>query len=133
MNPEKNLFDEWNGELNRFEHRGIECMVSMGSYSINGYLRLPAGHPWLAADEPWDLPDEAHDVHGGVTLYSKEHQIIGFDTNHLSDGIHPEGLHVMGDESLFDFQGHIWTEHEVKAELTAWADKAADAMGGDHD
>ena len=63
----------------------------MGPMTINGYIALPDGHPWL------DCPDslEVHpdiDVHGGITYH--EGNTIGFDTGHLGDGQHLSLIHI---------------------------------------
>lgn len=73
-------------DIRRFTHRGYQCAVLMGPMTINGYITLPDGHPWL------DYPDslEVHpdiDVHGGITYHVGN--TIGFDTNHFRDGHHP--------------------------------------------
>ena len=94
-----------------FIHRGIDCMAQMGPFTINGYIELPENHPWL------DLPGtlELHpdiEVHGGITYH--EGRVIGFDTNHFSDGHHPdaEWTNQAGENIILEVYGeipHIWT------------------------
>ena len=111
-----------------FNHRGINCMTQLGPFTINGYIELPENHPWL------DFPDmiEVHpdiEVHGGITYH--EGRVIGFDTNHLGDGHHPEAELADRDQlspiqSYLGRAGHIWTWEEVKAETRHLADQAKD-------
>ena len=112
-----------------FTHRGINCMTQMGPFTINSYVELPENHPWL------DLPGtlELHpdiEVHGGITYH--EGHVIGFDTNHFSDGQHPEAelAYQAGEISTLGMYGenpHIWTWEEVEAETRRLADQAKDA------
>lgn len=114
-------------DTRRFAHHGYQCAVLMGPMTINGYVVLPDGHPWL------DFPDslELHpdiDVHGGITYH--EGRVIGFDTNHLGDGHHPgaERACLMG--GSLDILGrvpHTWTWEEVETETRRLADQAKDA------
>ena len=102
-----------------FTHRGINCMTKMGPYSINGYIELPENHPWL------DFPDtlEVHpdiEVHGGITYHTG--RVIGFDTNHLGDGQHPDAPHTYPSH----FTGHTWAWEEVETETRKLADQAKD-------
>ena len=115
-----------NDTARRFTHRGINCMTQMGPFSINGYVELPEGHPWL------DFPDtlEVHpdiEVHGGITY--QEGRVIGFDTNHFGDRHHPgaeracltgESLNILGRIP------HTWTWEEVETETRRLADQAKD-------
>ena len=112
-----------------FTHQGINCMTQLGPFTINGYIELPENHPWL------DSPDmiEVHpdiEVHGGITYH--EGRVIGFDTNHLGDGHHPEAELADRDQlspiqSYLGRTGHIWTWEEVEAETRHLADQAKDA------
>lgn len=102
-----------------FTHRDINCMTKMGPYSINGYIELPEKHPWI------DFPDtlEVHpdiEVHGGITY--QEGRVIGFDTNHLGDGQHPDAPHTYPSS----FTGHTWAWEEVETETRKLADQAKD-------
>lgn len=106
-------------DTRRFTHNGYQCAVLMGPMTINGYIALPDGHPWL------DCPDslEVHpdiDVHGGITYH--EGNTIGFDTGHLGDGQHPDAPHRYPSR----FTGHIWNWNEVEAETRRLADQAKD-------
>ena len=125
-----NPFDRIANDTARsFTHRGINCMTQMGPFTINGYIELPENHPWL------DFPDmiEVHpdiEVHGGITYH--EGRVIGFDTNHLGDGHHPEAELADRDQlspiqSYLGRAGHIWTWEEVEAETRHLADQAKDA------
>ena len=112
-----------------FIHRGIDCMAQMGPFTINGYIELPENHPWL------DLPGtlELHpdiEVHGGITYH--EGRVIGFDTNHFSDGHDPdaEWTNQAGENLILEVYGenpHIWTWEEVETETRRLADQAKDA------
>ena len=82
-------------------HRGLNLAVTMGMFSINGYVELLPGHPWLELDY-MDIPA---DVHGGITY--KEGALIGFDTAHAGDD--------------------VWTQEEVLTEARHLADQAANA------
>ena len=100
-----------------FTHRGINCMTQLGPYSINGYIELPEKHPWL------DFPDtlEVHpdiEVHGGITYHTG--RVIGFDTNHLGDGQHPDAPHTYPSS----FTGHTWAWEEVETETRHLAEQA---------
>lgn len=65
-------------------HAGYPCLVRMGYSGLEGYVELPAGHPWLQA-----VPDDqATGVHGGITY--QRGCIIGFDTWHQGDATHPD-------------------------------------------
>lgn len=107
-----------------FTHRGINCMTQMGPFTINGYVELPENHPWL--DSPYMI--EVHpdiEVHGGITYH--EGRVIGFDTNHLGDGHHPEAqLANMGAPVFRGGNLHTWTWEEVEAETRRLADQAKD-------
>ena len=120
-----NPFDRIANDTARyFTHRGINCMTQMGPFTINGYIELPENHPWL------DFPDmiEVHpdiEVHGGITYH--EGRVIGFDTNHLGDGQHPEAqLANMGAPVFRGGNLHTWTWAEVEEETRRLADQAKD-------
>src|SRR5699024_8753954 len=59
-----------------FTHLGYDCTVLMVPFTINGYIVLPEGHPWLQHDSLEDV--DFIDVHGGVTYHRG--RVIGFDT-----------------------------------------------------
>ena len=112
-----------------FTHRGINCMTQMGPFTINGYIELPENHPWF--DEEEDLQYfTGVDVHGGITYH--EGCVIGFDTNHLGDGHHPDAELAyrsggISNLSMFGEIPHIWTWEEVEAETRRLADQVKDA------
>ena len=118
-----------NNTARYFTHQGINCMTQMGPFTINGYIEIPENHPWL------DFPDMIEvypdiEVHGGITYH--EGRVIGFDTNHLGDGHHPEAelAYQAGGISILDIDGeipHIWTWEEVEAETRHLADQAKEA------
>ena len=114
-----------NGTARYFTHRGINCMTQMGPFTINGYIELPENHPWL------DFPDmiEVHpdiEVHGGITYH--EGHVIGFDTNHLGDGQHPEAQFAnMGAPVFREEHVHTWTWEEVEEETRKLADQVKEA------
>ncbi len=51
---------------------------------INGYVKLPDGHPWIELQLQIDA-DDVVDVHGGVTFGPAYGNWIGFDTMHAGD------------------------------------------------
>lgn len=117
-----------NNTARYFTHQGINCMTQLGPFTINGYIELPENHPWL------DFPDmiEVHpdiEVHGGITYH--EGRVIGFDTNHLGDGHHPDA-ELTGQSPVPSFLGsfggtnHIWTWEEVEEETRHLANQAKD-------
>lgn len=113
-----------NNTARYFTHRGINCMTQLGPFTINGYIALPDGHPWL------DYPDslEVHpdiDVHGGITYH--EGNTIGFDTGHLGDGHHLSAKYAYQMPVIIGREGlHTWTWEEVEAETRHLADQAKD-------
>ena len=113
-----------NGTARYFTHRGINCMTQMGPFTVNGYIELPENHPWL------DFPDmiEVHpdiEVHGGITYH--EGRVIGFDTNHLGDGHHPDAEHsYQMPVTISGENPHVWTWEEVEKETRKLADQAKD-------
>ena len=112
-----------------FTHRGINCMTQLGPFTINGYIELPDNHPWFDEEEDLQFFDGA-DVHGGITYH--EGRVIGFDTNHLGDGHHPEA-ELADRNQFFPFQSyyggdvHIWSWEEVEAETRKLAEQAKEA------
>ena len=117
-----------NGTARYFTHRGINCMTQMGPFTINGYIELPENHPWFDEEEDLQFFDGV-EVHGGITYH--EGRVIGFDTNHFSDGQHPEAelAYQAGEISTLGMYGenpHIWTWEEVEAETRRLADQAKD-------
>ena len=112
-----NSFDRIaNNTARYFTHQGINCMTQMGPMTINGYVELPENHPWLDKGDLQNFYDV--DVHGGITYH--EGRVIGFDTNHLGDGQHPDAPHTYPSH----FTGHTWTWEEVETETRKLADQA---------
>lgn len=108
-----------------FTHQDVNCMTQLGPFTINGYIELTKNHPWLDEEEDLQYFDGV-DVHGGITYH--EGRVIGFDTNHLGDGHHPEA--PLADLGTPTFRGgnlHTWTWEEVEAETRKLADQAKDA------
>lgn len=100
---------------------GYDCILQMGPYSINGYIDLPADHPWLQGDP---TIDPTIDVHGGITYH--EGTTLGFDTNHHTDGYHPgsPGYQHAIEHGLYIPHGLAWSWHEVETELARLAEQA---------
>ena len=114
-----------NNTARYFTHEGISCMTQLGPFTINGYIALPDGHPWLGYPDSLEVHPDI-DVHGGITYH--EGNTIGFDTNHLGDGHHPEAQHANPEIDFFHWEHvHIWTWEEVEAETRRLADQAKDA------
>ena len=117
-----------NSTARYFTHQGINCMTQLGPFTINGYIELPENHPWFDEEEDLQFFDGV-EVHGGITYH--EGRIIGFDTNHLGDGQHPEAQFAnMGAPVFREEHVHIWTWEEVEAETRRLADQVKEA---DHD
>ncbi len=116
--------------LRQFTAYGYECETRMGPYSINGYVTLPEGHPWLeygclAANPAVDV-----DVHGEITYHKG--RTIGFDTAHFGDAWHPEApgtkrtLELEGAHRWIP-KGLLWSESMVRGETIRLARQAAQA------
>jgi hypothetical protein len=99
----------------KWEYEGIECGLAMGFMGVNGYVRLPPGHPDLPVAEAYNIIDKEnrknsewewarkwaedsekrgwstghdaldYDVHEGLTYGPDEDGWIGFDTGHAFD------------------------------------------------
>lgn len=112
-----------NNTARYFTHRGINCMTQLGTFTINGYIELPENHPWLD-EEDLQFSDDV-DVHGGITYQNG--QVIGFDTNHVGDGHHPDAERACQMPGITSGPGvHIWTWEEVETETRRLADQAKD-------
>lgn len=81
-------------------HKEIPWMTVRHPFlgSVNGYVMLPPGHPWL--DEA--ISDKEVDIHGGLTYH--EDGWIGFDTSHAGDY----------------WEGSSWSVPLGLAERTTW-------------
>src|SRR5690606_5591984 len=71
--------------IERGTESGIEWALVNAPFdgAINGYAKLPDGHPWHDLDLQWN-DCEVVEVHGGITYGPKEGW-IGFDTVHAWD------------------------------------------------
>lgn len=117
-------------EPHQFTAHGYECETRMGRFSINGYLILPDGHPWLEHGDLVMNPAVDVDVHGGITYHHG--RTIGFDTAHFDDAWHPEAPGTKttlerGDGHIFIPEGRLWTESMVRVETMHLARQAAQA------
>lgn len=112
--------------------------------SANGYVRLPAGHPWTALGDYFEIPA---DVHGGLTYgpeperdlrpflsrVSPPHATawIGFDTAHLGDWWSDSELSAIGGtprpELRFSAERE-WTLDALERETRALAAQVAAAV-----
>lgn len=103
---------------------GYHCTLQMGPYSINGYIDLPADHPWLQTDP---ATNTTINVHGGITYHKGT--TLGFDTNHYGDSYHPDsdGYQHAVEHGLYIPHGHPWTWQEVGHELARLAEQAREA------
>jgi hypothetical protein len=88
--------------------------------TINGYIVLPDGHPWLHYPDSLEVHPDI-DVHGGITYH--EGSTIGFDTGHIGDGQHPDAPHRYPSR----FIGHVWSWNEVEEETRRLATQAKNA------
>lgn len=93
--------------------------------AVNGYVRLPKGHPWRALEDIQfsEMPDV--DVHGGITYGVDLDGWIGFDTLHAGDLWPGTPLAGLG------LSSEGWTPEMVADEARSLARQAAAAMGGD--
>lgn len=92
--------------------------------AINGYVRLPAGHPW----RDLDLQMEDHvDVHGGVTYGPTSDGWIGFDTLHSGDWW--PGMYDTFRTQPGPLSGErVWTAEDVASEARNLASRASAAL-----
>lgn len=112
------------GERRHLTLHGYPCALQMGPYSINGYITLPPTHPWLQGDP---TTDPTINVHGGITYH--QGRVIGFDTNHHTDGYHPhsDGYRYAKQHNLRVLpvpHALYWTWQETGAELARLAEQA---------
>ena len=105
------------------EMSGLTVRVVQGFEAVNGYVKLPEGHPWLEIEEDWDIPSN---VHGGITFRDNEGW-IGFDTNHGWD-VWPDLLErpvpswkTIGGNTIF------WSAEMFMEEMERFAAEAAGA------
>lgn len=91
-------------------HRGITWGIRQVMWgAMNGYAKLPEGHPYYHADLMMDSPFV---VHGGIT-YQSENGWVGFDTLHLGD-IWPDMPSMMKCADMFT---QHWTQSLVEREV----------------
>jgi hypothetical protein len=53
--------------------------------AVNGYARLPEGHPWRGLSLQMEDYDKGPAIHGGITYGPDSAGWIGFDTAHSGD------------------------------------------------
>lgn len=112
------------GQYFEGELHGLTVRVCRAWEAVNGYVKLPEGHPWSNKDlfpDDWDIPA---DVHGGITYH--EGQWIGFDTNHYND-VWLELLDNDFSRNMKRNCTHVWTPEELLAEVDALALQAVKA------
>lgn len=110
--------------IERGTEDGIEWALLEAPFygAVNGYARLPEGHPWRELDLMFD-DCEVVDVHGGVTYGPDEQGWIGFDTLHAWD-IWP-GKTPMFESDAYDPMNIHWTQQRVKEEALSLARQAS--------
>lgn len=90
------------------------CTISAPIYgAINGYVRVPAGHPWHRCE----YHEVNTDVHGGLTFAAMGDdgsKWFGFDTMHFLD--YWPGM----PDFMAEPPAHHWTADEVAAEAPGW-------------
>lgn len=88
--------------------------------AVNGYVRLPDGHPWRELNDIQfdDQPDV--DVNGGITYGVDDEGWIGFDTPHAGD-YWPGMYYGPSDEDTW------WTPEMVVKEARKFARQVAAA------
>lgn len=89
---------------------GLWCAVNEGPFgALNGYVRLPEGHPWIGQD----YRELEVDVHGGLTFAGEhfdEGWWIGFDCAHAGDLIPAFHYNMKG--SVFRDAAYVSAECE---------------------
>ena len=124
---DNNPFDHLSPGGTRFTHEGIECYVTLGLISFNGYLQLPEGHPWLDYERSLENHPDI-DVHGGITYHAG--RVIGFDTSHSGDAWHPQSEAVQQSPGYtgLSSQGRVWEETEVIEETKRLAEQVVESV-----
>jgi hypothetical protein len=139
--------------VERWRHAGLDCCIRVGSYSLDGYVRLPDGHPDRQLAETADEVDQAvrgdpipfatghqHipvNIHGGLSDGPDEAGWVGFDTAHGLDYWADEDLapHLRQDDRICahmiavrlqrDGLGTRWTLDRLRAEVNRLAEQLA--------
>lgn len=105
--------------LDRGVEEGIEWVITKAPLygAINGYVKIPFGHPWRHRD--YETLNEHVEVHGSLTFgsasFAEGHNWVGFDTLHAGD-------YWPGDTNHFhdDWCRH-WTQEKVVEETKSLA------------
>ena len=105
------------------EHHGIQWAVAAAPIygAINGYVRIPKGHPWSGLD--YDDVEPRPDVHGGLT-YGKDGW-FGFDTLHAGDLWLGGGQYHLCDDVEATCNCKIWNLDMVVDEAKRLAEQVA--------
>jgi hypothetical protein len=141
--------------VERWRHAGLDCCIRVGSHSLDGYVRLPDGHPDRRFAEAADAVDEAMDpdpipfpfamghrhipvdIHGGLSDGPDQEGWVGFDTAHGLDYWADEDLephlrqaerilaHTIGQRLQRDGLGTRWTLERLRAEVNRLAEELA--------
>lgn len=100
------------------------CMVLTPWGTLNGYVSLPADHPYFRKSYDEIEEDDLVEVHGGLTfsapggypsILPDNSWYLGFDTAHAGDVIPAFNFKQEGD--------HRWTEEEVVEETNKLAEQ----------
>lgn len=130
--------------LQVWAHRGVSCAIGVGGQpGVNGYVLLPASHPW---QRPGFNTNEI-DAPGGITFGPHLTGWMGFDTGHAGDRwadaelepyvsqldtdtlarwVYLRELNSKYPDPRFPWS-HDWTVAEVISETNALADQVVDA------
>ena len=109
-------------------HRGVEWYTRESvSYGVNGYMRIPEGHPWrdLTYGEinrrVSESDKERFDGGAWELTYHADDGWIGFDTQHAWD-FWPDSYYAAVDGST------MWTPELVAVNARRWCDLIADEV-----
>ncbi len=142
--------------VERWQHAGLDCCICVGIfYCLDGFVRLPPGHPDRKLAELADAIDEAAelnpspfplerghqhiavDVHGGLTHGPDSDGWVGFDTGHALDYWNDDDLqahlrkddriaaHMIGWRLERDGLGTRWTIQQLRDEVNRLAEQLA--------
>jgi hypothetical protein len=140
--------------LDRFAERGFVCLVvgmldesstatPKGLRNINGYMAVPAGHPWRRGrPTPSACPSSRTSARHGRSRRSSRSRdrapgldgwwIVGFDCAHAGDVTHCEAMDKSSNPLLRNMRdrGDVWRDEDyVRAELRSLALQAASVDG----